>query len=213
MEQVPSTNLFETVVTDFNPWAVNDQHLTATNDFTVVVNAIHNPPVLPAQTNRTMLEQTTLVVTNTATEDDLPTLRLTYELAGAPPGAAIDTNGVITWTPSESQNPTTNAITTVVSDEPLGAGLSATNSFLVYVQVASAPTPPVIESIAVSDGAATIQWSTLAGHTYRLQYRDDLGATGWLDVLPDVPASGPTASATNSVEGSTQRFYRVLLLP
>ena len=47
--QVPSTNVFTTVVTDSNPWAVNAQHLSATNSFTVVVNATHNGPSLPAQ--------------------------------------------------------------------------------------------------------------------------------------------------------------------
>ena len=35
--QIPSTNTFTTMVTDFNPWAVNAQHLSATNTFTVNV--------------------------------------------------------------------------------------------------------------------------------------------------------------------------------
>jgi hypothetical protein len=35
--QVPSTNLFTTRVTDSNPWATNEQQLSATNSFTVLV--------------------------------------------------------------------------------------------------------------------------------------------------------------------------------
>ena len=42
--QVPSTNLFTTVVTDYNPDAINAQQLSATNQFTVVVTAVHNGP-------------------------------------------------------------------------------------------------------------------------------------------------------------------------
>ena len=98
--QVPGTNVFTTVVTDNNPWAVNQQHLTATNVFLVTVAAIHNGPVLPVQTNLTIAEMTTLIVTNTAADTDLPVLGLIYSLANAPSGAAIGTNGIITWTPT-----------------------------------------------------------------------------------------------------------------
>ena len=72
VDQVPSTNLFETVVTDFNPWAINAQHLSATNSFTITVHAIHNGPVLRAQPDRTIDELTLLVVTNTALDGDVP---------------------------------------------------------------------------------------------------------------------------------------------
>ena len=87
--QVPSANIFTTVVTDSNPWAVNAQHLSATNSFTVVVNAIHNGPELPFQTNRTIAELTTLILTNTASDNDVPARLLTYFLLEPPAGAAI----------------------------------------------------------------------------------------------------------------------------
>jgi hypothetical protein len=209
--QVPSTNIFETMVTDYNPWASDEQHLSATNSFVVVVASVHNAPALPIQTNHTILEHTTLTVTNAASSDDIPPLPLIYELASPPAGASIDADGVITWTPSETQCPTTNVITTVVSDGEIGIGLSATNSFLVFVR---APIlTPTIESIFVSNGMATITWTALAGRNYRLQYKDDLGESNWTDVLPDVPAEGATVSGTNSVEASSQRFYRVFLVP
>src|SRR5262249_34367881 len=114
--QVPSTNIFTTVVTDSNPWAVNAQHLSATNSFTVVVNAIHNGPELAFQTNQIIAELTTLVVTNTASDSDVPAHLLTYLLLDAPAGAAIGTNGIISWTPTEAQGPSTNTLTTIVLD-------------------------------------------------------------------------------------------------
>jgi len=209
MTQVPSTNIFETVVTDFNPWAINAQYLSATNQFTVVVDPIHTPPALPVQSNRTILELATLMVTNAASANDIPPLPLVYQLAASPAGASIDTNGVITWTPATSQCPTTNIITTIVSDGPEGSGLSATNSFLVFVQ------PPVItiESITVSNGVATVTWTTVVGLRYRVQYKDDALDTNWTDLLPDIKATGASAIATNGVATSSQRFYRVYLVP
>src|SRR4029078_10314082 len=65
--QGPSTNTFTTVVTDDGV-----PPLSATNSFQVVVTEINSAPVLPVQTNYTIAEFTTLTVTNTATDSDLP---------------------------------------------------------------------------------------------------------------------------------------------
>jgi hypothetical protein len=132
--QGPSTNLITTVVTDNGV-----PPLSATNVFTVFVTATNTAPVLAAQANRTIAELTTLMVTNTATDGDVPANTLTYILAGAPAGAAISTSGVITWTPSEFQGPGTYTLTTVVTDNGIPP-LSATNSFTVTVtEVNNAP--------------------------------------------------------------------------
>ena len=81
--QVPSTNVFMTAVMDHNPWAADEQNLSATNSFTVVAAAAtHNGPALPVQPDRTIGESATLVVTNTATDSDIPPLALTYQLVG-----------------------------------------------------------------------------------------------------------------------------------
>jgi VCBS repeat-containing protein len=141
--QVPSTNVFTTVVTDNNPWAITNQNLSATNSFTVVVSAVHNGPSLPVLTNATVNELTALVVTNKASDSDVPAMSLSYSLLNPPAGAQISTNGVITWTPTEAQGPGTNVITTVVTDSGSPA-LSATNSFTVFVhEVNSAPVLPL----------------------------------------------------------------------
>jgi hypothetical protein len=47
-DQVPSTNLFTTMVTDNNPFAVNAQHLSATNSFTVTILPPGMPPIIEA---------------------------------------------------------------------------------------------------------------------------------------------------------------------
>ena len=211
--QVPSTNVFETVVTDFNPWAINSQHLSATNSFTVVVRQVNTAPVLPAQADRTIAALATLVVTNTATDADLPPNTLTYQLVNPPAGALIDSQGVITWTPGVGQAPSTNLFVTIVTDDGWPR-LSATNSFVVTVS-GGAVTPPVIQSISLSAdlASAIISWSAVSNHTYRLQYQSNLQDISWNDLPPDVTATGPTASATNNITGAAQRFYRVMLVP
>src|SRR5262249_27611336 len=102
----------------------------------------NSAPVLPSQLDRTIAELTTLSVINTAVDSDIPANALSYSLLAAPVGAVINSTGIITWTPTEAQGPSTNTFTTVVTDN--GAPpLSATNTFLVTVtEVNSAPVLP-----------------------------------------------------------------------
>src|SRR5205823_1009820 len=81
---------------------------------------------------RTINELTTLTVTNTATDGDLPANILTYQLVAPPTGVSISASGVISWTPSEAQEPSTNTLTTIETDNATPA-LSATNSITVTV--------------------------------------------------------------------------------
>jgi hypothetical protein len=125
--QGPGSAVFTTRVTDNGT-----PPLSATNTFTATVTEVNSAPVLPAQTPRTVAAQTTLVVTNTATDADLPANALTYALLNPPAGMGIDANGVITWTPTLAQGPSTNTIITVVTDNGVPP-LNATNSFTVTV--------------------------------------------------------------------------------
>jgi len=186
--------------------------LSATNSFVVTVNEVNSAPTLPVQTNRTIDVLTTLIVTNTATDEDIPANTLTYELVVAPTNALIASNGVITWTPVSVQGGSTNLFITVVTDDGT-PNLSATNSYVVFVNPAPIIPAPVIQSISLSNGVVTVAWCCLSNCTYRLQYSGDLGGANWTDVLPDVQAAGPIATATNAVGASTRRFYRVLLMP
>jgi hypothetical protein len=209
---VPSTNVFTTIVTDFNPQAVNEQHLHATNTFKVIVNAIHNGPGLGTLPNVTLDALSNLLVTNTATDTDVPLLPLTYILRDPPGGAQIDHNGIITWTPSATQAGTTNLFVTEVSDAG-SPSLSTTNSFVVIVRAQANTNQPVIAAFTLTNNAAILTWSSIAGRNYRMQYNNDLNTTNWTDLAPDISATGTTASATNTVDGVLQRFYRVVLLP
>ena len=199
---VPSTNVFTTVVTDNNPWAVNAQQLSATNSFTVMVNAIHNGPVLPGQGNLTMAQYTTLHVTNTATDTDVPALALNYSLVNPPTGAVISTNGVINWTPGPSQGHTTNLLTTVVTDAGV-TPLSATNSFAVVVnEINVAPVLPApadqalagLQPLLVTNTASELDMPPVT-LSYQLVGApptaaiDANGVITWTPAVADVPST------------------------
>src|SRR5581483_5258020 len=125
--QGPSTNIFTTVVTD-NGFPA----LSATNSFLVIVGQVNHPPLLPPQTDRTISSLTQFVVTNTATDPDLPAERLVYELINPPVGMVIDNQGIIRWTPTGVQVPCTNIIITAVTDDGT-PNMSATNNFTLVV--------------------------------------------------------------------------------
>jgi autotransporter-associated beta strand protein len=76
------------------------------------------------------------------------------------------------------------------------------------VVLAVAPQPNIL-SITNSGTSVTLVWSSMAGETYRVQYKNDLSDLTWTDLSPDVTASGPTATTTDSVSAVTQRFYRI----
>ncbi len=213
--QGPSTNTFTTVVTDNGV-----PPLSATNSFNVTVNEVNFPPVLPNQANRTIGRYMSLLVTNTALDSDIPPNPLTYQLMSAPTNAVIDTNGIIRWTPSPAQIPSTNLFTTVVMDTNQWAvnakSLSATNNFNVIVLVG--PVLPVqtnqtineLTSLTVTNAATDTSASNVATNSLSFSYtnRTALLADGWsfIATLPNGTArntentNGPTAiSYTNGI--------------
>jgi Putative Ig domain len=115
-------------------------NLSATQSFTIAVQEVNTAPVLAAIPSQTVDEGTKLTVTVSATDADRPTNRLTFTLAsGAPSGAAIDSvSGVFSWTPTEAQGPSTNAIKVVVTDDG-SPSLSATQTMMVVVNEVNEP--------------------------------------------------------------------------
>jgi hypothetical protein len=217
LKQGPSTNLIVTVVIDDgNPAS------SATNSFLVIVKPYNSPPSLPVQTNRTIPELTTLIVTNMGSDVETPASRLTYVLSEAPPGAVIQTNGIIVWTPTEEQGPGTNLFVTVLFDDgepPLGA----TNSFVVVVEEVNSP--PVLSAMPdlVLTGAVHLSLTNAATDpdipmsilSYELLAApagatiDGAGVISWLPAPDQIPSTNlfttavwdggvPPLSATNT---------------
>ena len=124
--------------------------------------AVNSRPTLSLISKTNILELAAWSVQTMASDPDLPAQTLTYSLTAAPAGATINsTNGLIRWTPSEAQGPSTNTFTVRVADNGSPAA-SATASFTVVVaEVNQAPT---LDPIADQQGdeGALLQW-TAAG--------------------------------------------------
>src|SRR5206468_824514 len=133
--QGPGTNIVTVMVTDNGT-----QNLSDTKSFTVIVNEVNTVPVLTVPANQVINELTTLNVSASATDSDIPTNTLTFSLVSAPAGMTINANnGAISWMPTEAQGPNTNTVTVRVSDNG-SPNLSDTKSFTVTVnEVNSAP--------------------------------------------------------------------------
>ena len=167
------------------------------------------PPLLPVQTNQTVNELTTLTVTNTATDLVLPPPTLTYTLISPPAGATIGTNtGIITWTPSQTQSPSTNTFKTTVTDNG-SPPLSATNSFTVTVrEVNVAPTLPIIAAQTVNELAlltvtntatnANIH-STISGYTLVSPPAGASISTNGIITWTPSPTEGPSTNTLTTV--------------
>jgi hypothetical protein len=89
--------------------------------------------------------------------------------------------------------------------------LGATNCFRVIVN--SPCSPPLILFLRLTNKSATLSWTSVAGRTYRLQYKDSHSDTAWVDVVPDAVATASTATASIPLDEDAARFYQVVLLP
>src|SRR5205814_1839313 len=219
--QGPSTNVVSVSVTDNGVPA-----LSATNSFTVTVTEVNLAPVLSVPANQTIDEQTTLSVSASATDADLPANTLTFALVSAPTGMTINgSSGAISWTPSEAQGPSTNTITVVVTDNGVPA-LSATNSFTVSLHdalpmsVLSVPANQTIDELSAlavtasatdADVPANTLTFSLVSPPAGMTINGSSGAINWTPREAQGPSTNtitvvvadngvPALSATNSLD-------------
>jgi YD repeat-containing protein len=66
----------------------------------------------------------------------------------------------------------------------------------------------------VSGGDTLVEWQSVSGRMYRLQFKNTLTDATWQAVSGDVTATGATASKTDPTSpGQPRRLYRVMLVP
>jgi hypothetical protein len=162
--QSPSTNIITTVVTNTDPFDAVNPHLTATNSFTLIVKEVNMAPTLSNISTQTVNELTLLTVTNAATEPNIHATSA-YTLLNPPAGMAINSNGVVTWTPAQTQSPGSYLVITLVTNtdvyDLVNPHYSASNNFTVVVkEVNVAPILPIISTQFVYEGSALIVTNT-----------------------------------------------------
>ena len=76
------------------------------------------------------------------------------------------------------------------------------------------PPPPLapfgIISVSAQGGPAVVlTWQSVSTRSYQVQYKDSLSDAMWIDAGSPIVASGTTTSYTNSVIGTSTRYYRI----
>ena len=164
-------------------------------------------PVWNVINNQIVVLGQTMSLNASATDADFPVQILTFSLGtNAPAGAAVNSfNGHFTWTPTMA--PATNFISLIVTDNGTPS-LSATQSFTVTVTL-----PPQLGGINLGGNQLIFTWPSYAGLNYQLEYTDDLTIPGWTPLGNPLAGTGAAMSVTNSLDTSSQRFFRLRLLP
>jgi len=198
--QGPSTNMITVRLSDDGV-----PSLSTTQRLTVIVREVNGPPVLTGPGDQTVGATQTLTVTNLAADPDIPANLLTFALVSAPAGATLDSaTGVLTWTPTGRQAPSTNVLTVTVSDDGQPS-LSATNSFTVIVT--NAPHPPTLE-ISQLNGAIVIAWPTGADDPV-LEMTESLQEEIHWEEVTNVPVVFGDQNTITLQPTNLSRFYRL----
>ena len=174
--------------------------------------AIQNePPVLPPVSNTVIVAGQNLIITNTATDPNVPPQTLNYSLLSAPSGASLNpTNGLLTWRPAIAQAPSTNPITLRVADNG-SPSLSATQSFFVTVL---RPHSPTFSGAAVSNGLFFMLIGGDAGLDYVVETRTNMAnSSAWIPTSTNFSAMPPYRWTDPNPTELGQKFYRVRLVP
>ncbi|MGO8925383.1 MAG: lamin tail domain-containing protein [Limisphaerales bacterium] len=75
------------------------------------------------------------------------------------------------------------------------------------------PSPQLGAFVIQPDGTFTFQASAIPGRTYSVEFKDDLNAPTWTTLVTDLTSTGSQIVVTDTLVGTAQRFYRVMLVP
>ena len=168
----------------------------------------NQPPVLAAVSDQTILAGQTLLVTNLASDPNVPPLPLTFSLSNPPAGASINaTSGVFSWRPAIAQSPSTQSVSVAVSDNELPP-LTATQSFSVTV---NQPASPTLSAASITNGQLGFWINGDSGPDYTIEVSTNL--TSWTPVMTSSSPSLPFFWADTNSLSYPSLFYRVLLGP
>ena len=156
--------------------------------------------------NQTINAGVTLLVTNAATDPNVPPPGLTFTLLNGPANATLatlnTTNAMFAWRPLVSQANTTNVITVKVAENG-PPNQSANKNFTVTVNPFS---QPILSSVVSSGGQIKLGLTGTTGPDYTLWTSTNL--VTWQTLFTtNSPPLPLTLTVTNT--GSPARFYRI----
>jgi regulation of enolase protein 1 (concanavalin A-like superfamily) len=151
----------------------------------------------------------------------LPGLNLSFPVsAAAVGGTAVDGTAAINQV-------NLNVANQAIADWPPGAalwlvwqmtdltgkaqGLGIDNlSFSASAEMSQPPLPLSFQTTATN---LVLVWTGIAGQSYQVEYTDDLEANTWTPEGLPIAGTGATLTFTNDFTKSSQRFYRLSILP
>jgi GH43 family beta-xylosidase len=173
------------------------------------INAlINHPPVFTPVANQNTSAGVTLLVTNRATDLEVPPQILAFNLRNGPAGADVNPmTGVFSWRPRTSQADSTNAITVTVSDNGLPS-LMATQTFFVTVGKSA---PPTVSAPSLSNGFFQMSINGDLGPDYQIWTSTNL--MNWQSLLQSNSPLLPFVWSDPNTTNYSSRFYRIMLSP
>jgi len=87
--------------------------------------------------------------------------------------------------------------------------LGADRAWVDQVSFVPAPVIPVIEHVYQTNHNFCMEWDTLPGRWYQVQYNTNLVQTNWMNL----GAPGTNGTLSTLIGSEPQRFFRILLLP
>ena len=201
--QLGTTNLITVVVTDSGTPA-----MSATNAFKAIVIA-NTAPVLAPGGRSTIPPGSLLVITNSATDAEVPPQVLTYELVDGPASATINpTNGVLTWLPTQADAGTTNEFLVVVEDN----GVPSLLDWQWFTVIVSGTAAPVSYDLLLGRPTDTsIAVSVLASNDLQvyLEYGTQSGVYTGQTATTAVSNAVPTHLTLSSLTPNQRYYYRL----
>jgi len=159
---------------------------------------------LPSERERIIDELTPLAAAFRATDPDVPGNHFSFALISAPANVSLDSaSGILSWTPTEAQGPSTNTITVRVTDDGVPP-LSATNSFTVVVRAL-----PRLElkAIKMVGGGFTMVANGVSGQTFTLQVSADLSS--WTNLVTTNSTEATLMLEDRAAGSARKQFYRL----
>jgi hypothetical protein len=147
----------------------------------VTVGEVNRIPTLSGATNAVLAEMAGYLQNLRPMDPDIPAQALTVLLVNGPTGLVV-TNGVLAWTPTETQGPSTNIIRVSVSD-----GEAPTFYQFSLVVIDSAVFKPVLRNPSIASGGFRFEVGGRAGDRVAVQRSLDL--RNWVTVsIYNIPA-------------------------
>jgi hypothetical protein len=179
-----------------------------------IVNDYNTAPKFPVVPTQIVTQRQTLSIAVRAYDPDAPPQVVSYTVVDGPPGVTNIIPGLVRWFVPTNQPYGDYPVTQQATDDGVPPRSDVVSFIVRVVAPANAnttgtPAPLIYFANLPPDGKFTLSFSTIAGRTYRVNYKNDLGDPAWLELDRDFVASGTTASITDFANVA-HRFYQVV---